>query len=136
MSERRQATGTFKVKLDQQDASSAAAAAGIGRMSVDKQFEGDLVGRSRGEMMHRMSAAEGSGVYVMIEHVEGALHGRSGAFALHHTGLMRRGQASLSVTVVPDSGTGELEGITGAMQIIIAGETHSYVFDYELADSA
>jgi hypothetical protein len=128
----KRAIGTFKVKLDTQAASPAAEAAGVGRMAIDKQFEGGLVGRSRGEMMHHMTATQGSGVYVAIERFEGTLEGKTGTFALHHTGLMRRGRASLEVSVVPDSGTGELAGIGGTMQILIEGETHSYQLDYEL----
>ena len=133
MGERR-ASGTFKVRLDTQDATPAAEAAGLGRMVLDKQCEGGLAGRSRGEMMHHMTATQGSGVYVAIERFDGALDGRAGTFVLHHTGVMRRGQASLEVDIVPDSGTGELAGIDGTMQILIEGETHSYQLDYELPD--
>ena len=132
MSEQKQAVGTFKVKLDTQDASPAAEAAGVGRMAIDKQFEGGLEGRSRGEMMHHMTATQGSGVYVALERFDGTLHGQAGTFALHHTGLMRRGEASLEVSVVPDSGTGALAGIAGTMAIRIEGGTHSYEFVYEL----
>ena len=73
---------------------------------------------------------KGSAVYVAVERVTGTLHGKSGAFSLHHTGIMNRGSASLTVHVVPDSGTGELTGITGQMQITIADGKHLYDLDY------
>jgi hypothetical protein len=77
---------------------------------------------------------KGSAGYVAIEKVTGKLHGRAGTFVLQHTGTMNRGAQKLSITVVPDSGTGELVGLSGKMNIIIAGGKHSYEFDYSLAD--
>jgi hypothetical protein len=64
--------------------------------------------------------------------VTGKVKGRSGSFILQHSGTMDRGAQSLSVSVVPDSGTAELKGITGKMNIIIADGKHSYEFDYTL----
>ena len=82
----------------------------MGRMSLDKQYHGDLEAAAKGEMLSAMTATEGSGVYVAIERVTGKLHGRSGSFVLHHTGTMARGAQQLSIAVAPDSGTGELAG--------------------------
>lgn len=121
------ATGTFEVQLAPQET-----AAPLGRMSIDKQFHGDLQGTSKGEMLAAMTAVEGSAAYVALEQVTGTLAGRTGTFVLQHTGVMDRGTPSLTVTVVPDSGTGELAGITGTMRIIIEGGRHSYEFDYAL----
>src|SRR4051794_280449 len=105
------ATGPFEVKLAPQPMAAAAADSGLARMSLDKQFHGELEATSVGEMLTAMSASvQGSGVYVAVERVAGKLGGRSGSFALHHTGIMNRGVPQLTISVVPDSGTGELTG--------------------------
>ena len=101
-------------------------------MSINKQFQGDLEATSKGEMLSVLSSVKGSAGYVAMERVTGTLHGHSGTFALQHTGSMNRGEPSLNITVVPDSGTGDLAGLTGKMEIIIADGKHSYVFDYAL----
>ncbi|MGE0130970.1 MAG: DUF3224 domain-containing protein [Blastocatellales bacterium] len=125
------ASGTFEVKLTPQDDKSEDAT--LGRMTIDKQFQGDLEGVSKGQMLTAMTAVEGSGVYVAIERVSGTLHGRKGSFALYHTGVMMRGAPQLSVTVVPDSGTDQLVGLAGKMTINITDGKHSYDFEYTLA---
>jgi len=125
------ATGAFEVKLSPQ--ATAEKVEGMGRMSIDKQFHGDLEAASKGEMLTAGTVEKGSAGYVAIEWVSGTLHGRTGRFALQHTGVMNRGVPSLSVTVVPDSGTGQLTGLTGTMKIIIAGGKHSYDFEYTIA---
>lgn len=113
----------------------AAEAAKLGRMSIDKQLHGDLEGTSKGEMLSAMTDVKGSAGYVAIERVTGTLHGRSGTFLLQHSGTMNRGDAQLSVAVVPDSGTGDLTGIAGHLAINIAGKQHFYEFDYTLPDA-
>jgi hypothetical protein len=126
------AKGEFDVKITPQPADDLSAG-GMGRMSIDKILHGDLEGTSKGEMLTAMSAdVKDSGVYVAVERVTGTLHGRKGSFALHHTGIMDRGQQNLTVTIVPDSGTGELTGISGTMKIIIDGKKHFYEFDYRI----
>jgi hypothetical protein len=122
------AGGTFEVKLAPQPGYSDS----VGRMSLDKQFQGDLTGTSIGEMLAVMSGVQGSAGYVAMERVTGSLKGRTGSFALQHNGLMNRGEPSLTVTVVPDSGTDQLTGLAGTMKIIIEGKKHSYEFDYTL----
>ena len=126
------ASGTFEVKLAPLTPHHAAEEAPLGRMSIDKEFHGDLEGTSRGEMLAAMTAVEGSAGYVAMERVTGALHGRRGTFVLQHSGTMNRGAPSLVISVVPDSGTGELAGLAGTMSIEIAGGRHSYTFDYTL----
>ena len=121
------ATGTFEVRMAPLETE-----APVGRMSLDKEFHGDLEGTGKGEMLAAMTAVEGSAAYSALEQVTGTLHGRSGTFVLQHTGVMDRGTPSLNITVVPDSGTGELAGLTGTMQIIVEGGKHSYVFEYTL----
>jgi hypothetical protein len=123
-----QANGAFEVKLTPQ----ATDAAGLGRMSIDKQFHGDLEATSKGEMLSAMTDVQGSAGYVAIEKVTGSLKGRTGTFVLQHTGLMNRGTPQLTIAVVPDSGTGQLEGLSGTMAIQIEGGKHSYRFDYTL----
>ena len=127
------AAGTFEVKIVPQKADNPPAeSAKLGRMSIDKQFQGDLAGTSVGEMLSVLDDARTSGVYVAIERVTGTLQGRSGSFALHHTGLMNQGTPKLTIGVVPESGTGALKGITGTFTIKIEGGKHFYEFDYTL----
>jgi hypothetical protein len=128
------AEGTFDVKLTPQPEDKSEGLT-LGRMLIDKQFHGDLEAASTGQMLTGMTAVQGSGAYVAIERVTGTLHGRRGSFILHHLGLMVRGAPTLKVTVVPDSGTGELVGIAGTMTIIIADGKHSYDFAYSLPEA-
>ncbi len=129
------AKGTFTVKLQPQPPDAGPADATLGRMSIDKQFSGDLEGTSVGQMLSALTAVEGSAGYVAIEKVSGTLHGRSGTFVLQHSGTMTRGAPQLSVTVVPDSGTGPLAGLSGRMAIDIADGKHSYDFEYTLDEA-
>lgn len=118
-------TGTFDVKLTPENSSDP------GRMLMDKQFHGDLEATAKGQML---TATKGSAGYVAIELVTGSLNGRKGTFHLQHSGTMNRGQQQLNITVVPDSGTGELTGLSGSMKIRIeAGGKHFYDFDYRLS---
>jgi hypothetical protein len=126
------AAGSFEVKLTPQGQDGPAGAA-VGRMSIDKQFHGDLEATSKGEMLAVTTAVKGSAGYVAMEEVSGTLQGRAGTFALQHTGTMTRGTPQLSVTVVPDSGTGQLAGLAGRMTIRIEGGKHSYELEYTLA---
>jgi hypothetical protein len=126
------ASGTFDVKLTPQAAEDGDA--GLGRTSIDKQFHGDLEGTSKGQMLSAMGSVKGSAGYVAMERVIGTLKGRTGSFVLQHSGTMTRGTPQLSVTVVPDSGTGQLEGIAGTLTIKIDAGKHSYEFDYTLPE--
>jgi hypothetical protein len=126
------AKGTFTVKLTPQDSDDAAHPV-PGRMSIDKQFQGDLAGSSKGQMLAAQTGVKGSAGYVAMEMVTGTLAGRSGTFCLQHSGTMNRGEPQLSVTVVPDSGTEELTGLSGRMAIVIANGSHSYEFEYLIA---
>jgi hypothetical protein len=122
------ATGDFDVKLAPLSTDEPT----LGRLSIDKQFHGDLQGTSKGEMLAASTAVNGSAGYVAMERVTGALAGRSGSFVLQHSGTMNRGAATLSVSVVPDSGTGELQGIAGSMTIDMSGGGHRYELTYTL----
>ena len=123
------ASGSFDVKLSPQATDDKAEGATLGRMSIDKQFHGDLEASSKGEMLTAGTDVKGSAGYVAIERVSGTLHGRRGTFALQHSGTLTRGVPQLSVTVVPDSGTGELAGLTGKMTINIVDGKHLYDFE-------
>jgi hypothetical protein len=125
------AKGTFEVKLAPL-ASPELPDGVLGRMSIDKQFHGDLEGTSKGEMLMASTEVKGSAGYVALEQVTGKLNGRTGTFILQHNATMDRGTPHLSITVVPDSGTGELSGISGTLNIIIADGKHSYDFEYNL----
>lgn len=131
------ATGPFEVKMTPQKPDNPVEeAAKIARMAGDKQWHGDLEGTSKVAMLATTPDAKGSGVYVALERVTGTLKGRSGTFLLHHTGIMDRGKPTLTILVAPDSGTGQLTGITGKMTINIAPDgKHSYDFEYTLPDA-
>jgi len=120
------ANGTFEVKLTPEGTPED------GRMSIDKQFHGDLEATSKGTMIAAMGSVKGSAGYVAIERVNGTLEGRAGNFVLQHSGTMTRGVQELSVTVVPDTGTGELTGIAGRMNLIVTDGKHSYEFHYSI----
>ncbi|WP_424684130.1 DUF3224 domain-containing protein [Frateuria sp. YIM B11624] len=126
------ASGTFDVKLAPQSPAPGVEPAALGRMSIDKRFHGDLEATSLGEMLSAGTGIPGSAGYVAIERVTGMLGGREGSFVLMHYGLMERGTPSLRVSVVPDSGTGALEGIRGELTIRIEQGRHEYGFEYEL----
>lgn len=125
------ASGTFEVKL----LPLGEAGATPGRMSIDKQFRGDLDATSKGEMLMAMTAVKGSAGYVAIERVNGSLGGREGSFVLQHSGTMTRGVPALSVTVVPDSGTEQLAGLAGSMTIDVTGGGHAYALEYTIDES-
>ena len=128
------AKGTFEVKLAPQ-AEDKADGSTLGRYTLDKQYRGDLEAASKGEMLAASTGVKGSAAYVAIERVTGTLNGRKGSFVLQHTGTMNRGTPSLSVSVVPDSGTDQLAGITGTLKIIDADGKHSYEFEYLLPEA-
>ena len=120
------ARGTFEVTIEAAGHRSTEAGVVLGRSSLSKIFHGDLEGASVGEMLSATTPVEGSAGYVAIERVSGVLLGRSGTFVLQHTGVMTRGSPLLAVAVVPDSGTGELAGLSGTMTIVIDEGAHSY----------
>ena len=131
-----QATGSFEVKIDPQPPDEKSGGAAVGRMLLEKQFHGDLEATSKGTMLAAGTGAKGSsGGYVALEVVSGSLKGRSGSFLLQHTGIMDHGTPSLSVTVVPDSGTGQLVGLAGRMIINIVDGKHTYDFEYTLPEN-
>jgi hypothetical protein len=129
------ASGTFEVKMIPQPADEGVGDAGIGRMALDKQYHGDLTATGKGQMLALRTAVDGSAGYVAMERVNGTLHGRNGAFVLQHSGMMTRGAPQLMVTVVPDSGSGELLGLAGALTITITDGRHLYDFAYTLSDA-
>ena len=126
------ATGTFEVKLAPLASDGDAQDTTLGRMSIDKQFRGDLEGTSKGQMLTAGTSVKGSAGYVAIEKVSGTLHGRSGSFVLQHSGTMTGGAPQLKITVVPDSGTDRLVGLSGRFNIEIDDGTHAYDFEYVL----
>lgn len=124
-----QATGTFEVKLEPQTDREIA---GLARMTIDKQFHGGLEASSQGQMLSAGTETKGSAAYVAIERVEGILEGKKGSFVLQHTATMNRGEPSLKVSIVPDSGTGELNGISGTLLIRMEEGKHYYDLDYSI----
>ena len=129
-----QAAGTFDVKLNPLPSYDTTEGSMLGRMSIDKQYHGDLEGTGTGEMLTAMTEDKDSGGYVAVERVSGTLKGRHGTFEFVHRGIMTKGSPDLIITVVPNSGTDELKGIMGSMAIEVADGKHSYRFDYTLPD--
>jgi hypothetical protein len=135
MTQQQQAAGPFEVKIAPLETNFKFDENAYTRFSIDKQFRGDLEATSKGEMLAAGSPAKGAGGYVAIERVTGSLRGRTGTFVLQHNATMQHGQYQLNVVVVPDSGTSELAGLSGTMQIIIASDgKHSYAFSYSLPE--
>jgi hypothetical protein len=126
-------SGNFEVKLAPQPMHDAIPPGTLNRLSLDKKFLGPLNATSKGEMLSAMGSVKGSAGYVAIERVTGTLDGRKGSFVLQHLGIMNRGTPSLTINVVPDSGTEDLVGLSGTMNIVIADGKHSYEFTYSLA---
>lgn len=126
------AQGAFDVQLTPAPPAPGNEAAKLGRMALRKQFHGPLEATSLGEMLAFRSDTPGSAGYVAMERVEGKLDGRSGSFVLMHLGEMNRGQPRLTVQVVPDSGTGELTGLSGTMTIDASDGKHAYEFRYQM----
>src|SRR5579864_2138282 len=128
------ATGAFDDKVvPQKPDTQIARAANLGRLTIDKRFHGDLEGISKGEMLAMQSDVKGSAGYVALERVTGKLKGRSGSFVLQHSASMTRGSAESTIVVVPDSGTGELAGLSGTMRIQVAADgSHSYQFEFTI----
>jgi hypothetical protein len=126
------ASGPFEVKIVPQDPETGVGDPTVGRMSIDKRFHGDLEATSKGQMLTTMTDVKGSAGYVAMERVHGSLHGHTGTFALQHSGTMARGVPHLTITVVPDSGTGGMAGLVGTMTINVVDGKHSYDFEYTL----
>jgi len=128
------AIGQFEITLDSQPLSGVAASTGLARMSLDKKFQGDLEAASQGEMLAFRSGVPGSAGYVAMELVRGSLHGRQGSFVLQHSSIMNQGAPTQSITVVPDSGTEALAGLSGSLVITITDGQHAYRFEYSLPE--
>ncbi len=124
------ARGTFDVSMEAEPPFLEQDGIKLTRNVLRKEYSGDVAGTSEGQMVAAYTATPGSAGYVAIEHFTGSVGGKSGSFVLQHSGLMERGDAALTVTIVPDSGTAELAGISGTLEIDSAAGAHSYVLDY------
>jgi hypothetical protein len=136
MSER--VTGAFEVKVTaQKPDTQIARSANLGRLTIDKRFHGELEAISKGEMLATQTEVKGSAAYVALERVTGKLKGRTGSFVLQHSATMVRGTPASSITVVPDSGTGELKGLIGKMSVTVAPDgAHTYEFEFRVEPGA
>src|ERR1700728_2330166 len=126
------ASGTFDVKLAPSGEADTAEGSTLGRYTLEKQYHGDLDASAKGTMLTAGTDVKGSAGYVAIERVTGTLKGHKGSFVLQHNGTLTRGTPQQNIIVVPDSGTGELAGLTGKLTVIIEEGKHSYEFDYSL----
>jgi hypothetical protein len=132
----KRATGSFEVSLQSLPNTEVTADLQFGRMLLNKKFSGDLTATARGQMLTAMTSVKGSAGYVAIDHVTGDLDGRKGSFVLQHSGSMNRGVPTLSIMVVPDTGTGELAGLSGTLSINIIDGRHFYDFIYSLSQKS
>lgn len=128
------AIGAFEVKVNPLEPFNKDEGAKLGRLSIEKTFKGNLEGIGKGEMLTGGDPKTGSAGYVAMEQVTATLHGKKGAFLLQHNGSMNRGEHELTINVVPDSGTGELTGLTGALTIKIESGKHFYEFEFTLPE--
>jgi Protein of unknown function (DUF3224) len=126
------AKGSFEVTLTPQSQDGDASEVSLGRKSIEKRFHGDLEATGRGTMLTAVTGVQGSAGYVAIERIAGTLQGRSGSFVLMHRGVMTQGAPEQTVTIVPDSGTGQLAGIAGKMTGTITDGEHFYELEYTL----
>jgi hypothetical protein len=126
------AKGTFEVDLHREPPFDTTDGVALSRASLDKRFAGALQGTSKGQMLAAFTPTQGSASYVAIERIEGTLDGKRGTFVAAHIGVMTRGTPSLTIHIVPDSGTGELGGIAGKMSIQIVDGRHFYEMEYTL----
>ena len=131
----KRASGSFEVNVQPLSNAEVSADAMFGRFLLTKKFSGDLVADARGQMLSAGTATPGSAGYVAIDHVTGTLDGRKGGFVLQHSGSMNKGAPALTISVVPDSGSGDLAGIAGTLKINIIDKKHFYDFDYTLPES-
>jgi hypothetical protein len=129
------ASGSFEVTLTPMAAEDGVGDPSVGRMNLQKTFQGDLVAQGNGQILTMRTGIDGSAGYVALERVSGTLHGHRGSFALQHSGMMTRGAPQLTITIVPDSGTEELIGIAGRLLIEITDGKHLYTLDYALPDA-
>jgi Protein of unknown function (DUF3224) len=128
-----QVRGSFEVKLVPQGTEDKAEGSALGRLSIEKQFHGELEGTSQGQMLTGTTDVPGSAGYVAMERVTGTLKGRRGSFLLQHSGTMSKaGGFKLAISVVPDSASLQLVGLRGKMDIEIVDGKHFYVFEYTL----
>jgi len=125
--------GSFEIQMQAEPPYDSLDGVTLGRARFDKQFSGPLSATSQVQMLASRTRVENSAGYVAIERIAGTLDGKRGSFVVLHTGLMTRGERSLTITIVPDSGTGELGGISGRMDIQIVNGQHFYELDYELS---
>lgn len=126
--------GTFEVKLNPVSGEGDSEESTMSRLTIHKEFHGPLEGSSYGQMLASYGSVKGSAGYVAMEKVEATLEGRHGTFVLQHLGTMDRGDQSLSILVVPDSGSGDLLGLSGTMKIIIEDKQHFYEFSYSFRE--
>lgn len=124
-------TGEFEVKIIPSETDNPQ----LGLMLLDKAYHGPLQGTAKGRMLTGMTNTKGSAGYVAIERIEGELAGKRGTFTIQHSGIMSQGKQSLTIQVIPDSGTDELVGLEGTMQIRIVDRQHFYDFEYSLPQS-
>ena len=129
----KRATGSFEVSLQPLSNAEITSDAMLGRLLLNKKFSGDLTASARGQMLSAGTATRGSAGYVAIDHVTGNLEGRQGSFVLQHSGSMNRGVPTLSIMVVPDSGTDELAGLSGTLSINVIDGKHFYDFIYSIS---
>lgn len=124
------AKGTFEITSTPHPPDTMTPGLDAMRITFHKTFSGGLQGTSVVEMLGMMDRDLGSGAYVALERFTGTVDGRTGSFSLQHSSSMKRGRPEQRIAVVPDSGTGDLQGLTGTMTIDIVEKQHHYTFEH------
>jgi hypothetical protein len=132
------ATGTFEVTVTPQEPLPAPdGGLPLGRFALKKAFSGQVVGKAAGTMMSVGTPKAGAAAaYVALDQFSGTVDGRRGGFVLVHRGIMSKsGARDLDVRIATDSGSGELTGITGVLEIDMSDGKHQYTLKYSLPPS-
>lgn len=124
------ARGTFEITMQAEPPYDVEGGVALGRATFDKRFSGALTAESRVQMLSCLDGARKAGAYVAMERIRGTLEGKTGSFVVAHLGERTEQSQSLTVLIAPGSGTGELAGIRGRMQIEIVEGQHFYEIDW------
>jgi hypothetical protein len=123
------ANGSFEITMEPQPDEDAPA----GRMIINKQYSGGMVGTGIGQMVSKRTET-GTAAYFAVEEFDGTLDGKTGSFTLLHSGFMSPDDRVLVVNIMEGSGAGELENISGSLDIIMEDGQHLYVLEYEFIE--
>jgi hypothetical protein len=102
------------------------------QMEVKVQYHGELEGEG---IIHYLFAdnPDRKGSFVGLEKVTGSVAGRSGSFIFQHTGTFDNDHIVDTLIVLPGSGDGSLQGISGTVLFDIPNHMETYPFTFYFA---